>query len=103
VSAISADTKVKLKSLRVDGGAARNNLLMQLQANCLGVTVIRGKDLESTALGAAFLAGLGAGVWGSKEDLRGIFELDRSFEPEPFDENIFESWTKAVDLSSKWK
>lgn len=103
VSAISADTKVKLKSLRVDGGAARNNLLMQLQANCLGVTVIRGKDLESTALGAAFLAGLGAGVWGSKEDLRGIFELDRSFEPEPFDENIFERWTKAVDLSSKWK
>ena len=103
VSAISADTKVKLKSLRVDGGAARNNLLVQLQANCLGVPVIRGKDLESTALGAAFLAGLGAGVWGSKEDLRDIFELDRSFEPEPFDENIFESWTKAVDLSSKWK
>jgi glycerol kinase len=103
VTAISADTKIKPTGLRVDGGAARNNLLMQLQANCLGVPVIRGKDLESTALGAAFLAGLGAGVWGSKEELRKVFELDRSFDPEPFDENIFESWTKAVELSTKWK
>ena len=103
VTAISADTKIKPTGLRVDGGAARNNLLMQLQANCLGVPVIRGTDLESTALGAAFLAGLGAGVWGSKEELRKVFELDRSFEPEPFDENIFESWTKAVELSTKWK
>jgi glycerol kinase len=103
VSAISADTKIKPTGLRVDGGAARNNLLMQLQANCLGVPVIRGKDLESTALGAAFLAGLGAGVWSSKEELREVFELDRSFDPEPFDEHIFNSWTKAVELSSKWK
>jgi len=103
VTAISADTKIKPTGLRVDGGAARNNLLMQLQANCLGVPVIRGTDLESTALGAAFLAGLGAGVWGSKEELRKVFELDRSFDPEPFDENIFESWTKAVELSTKWK
>jgi len=103
VTAISADTKIKPTGLRVDGGAARNNLLMQLQANCLGVPVIRGTDLESTALGASFLAGLGAGVWTSKEELRKVFELDRSFDPEPFDENIFESWTKAVELSTKWK
>jgi glycerol kinase len=103
VTAISADTKIKPTGLRVDGGAARNNLLMQLQANCLGVPVIRGTDLESTALGAAFLAGLGVGVWDSKEELRKVFELDRSFDPEPFDENIFESWTKAVELSTKWK
>jgi glycerol kinase len=60
-------------------------------------------DLESTALGAAFLAGLGAGVWSSKEELRKVFELDRNFAPEPFDEEIFESWTKAVELSTKWK
>jgi glycerol kinase len=103
VTAISADTKIKPTSLRVDGGAAKNNLLMQLQANCLGVPVIRGMDLESTALGAAFLAGLGAGVWSSKEELRKVFELDRNFDPEPFDEEIFESWTKAVELSTKWK
>jgi glycerol kinase len=103
VTAISADTKIKPTSLRVDGGAAKNNLLMQLQANCLGVPVIRGMDLESTALGAAFLAGLGAGVWSSKEELRRVFELDRNFDPEPFDEEIFESWTKAVELSTKWK
>jgi glycerol kinase len=103
VTAISADTKIKPTSLRVDGGAAKNNLLMQLQANCLGVPVIRGVDLESTALGAAFLAGLGAGVWSSKEELRKVFELDRSFDPVPFDEEIFESWTKAVELSTKWK
>ena len=103
VSAISADTNVKVSGLRVDGGAARNNLLMQLQANCLGVPVIRGMDLESTALGAAFLAGLGIGIWSSKEELRNVFELDRTFNPEPFDEQIFASWIAAVKLSSTWK
>lgn len=103
VTAISADTGIKPTSLLVDGGAARNNLLMQLQANCLGIPVIRGRDLESTALGAAFLAGLGVGLWSSKQELRKVFELDRNFEPEPFDEQIFESWTRAVNLSAKWK
>jgi glycerol kinase len=103
VTAISADTNVEPKGLRVDGGAARNNLLMQLQANCLGVPVIRGKDLESTALGAAFLAGIGVGVWSSKEELRNVFELERTFNPEPFDEHIFASWSEAVKLSSNWK
>jgi glycerol kinase len=103
VSAISADTNIKPTGLRVDGGAARNDLLMQLQANCLGVPVIRGKDLESTALGAAFLAGLGIGLWSSKEELRNVFELDRKFDPEPFDEKVFESWSTAVNLSSQWK
>jgi glycerol kinase len=103
VKAISADTKVEPKGLRVDGGAARNNLLMQLQANCLGVPVIRGKDLESTALGAAFLAGIGVGVWSTKEELRNVFELERAFNPEPFDEQIFSSWSEAVKLSSNWK
>jgi glycerol kinase len=103
VTAISADTNVNPKGLLVDGGAANNNLLMQLQANCLGVPVIRGKNLESTALGAAFLAGLGIGVWSSKEELREVFELDRKFEPEPFNEQLFESWGAAVNLSTKWK
>jgi glycerol kinase len=103
VTAISADNNVEPKGLRVDGGAARNNLLMQLQANCLGVPVIRGKDLESTALGAAFLAGIGVGVWSSKEELRNVFELERTFKPEPFDEQIFASWSAAVKLSSNWK
>jgi glycerol kinase len=103
VTAISADTNFESKGLRVDGGAARNNLLMQLQANCLGVPVIRGKDLESTALGAAFLAGIGVGVWSSKEELRNVFELERTFIPEPFDEQIFASWNEAVKLSSNWK
>ena len=103
VTAISADTNVEPKGLRVDGGAARNNLLMQLQANCLGVPVTRGKDLESTALGAAFLAGIGVGVWGTKEELRNVFELERTFNPEPFDEQIFASWSEAVKLSSNWK
>ena len=103
VTAISADTNVEPKGLRVDGGAARNNLLMQLQANCLGVPVIRGKDLESTALGAAFLAGIGVGLWSSKEELRNVFELERTFNAEPFDEQIFASWSEAVKLSSNWK
>jgi len=103
VTAISSDTGEKLKHLRVDGGAASNNLLMQTQANCLQVPVIRGTNLESTGLGAAFLAGLGAGLWSSKEELRSVFEVDRVFEPGQFDEKEFGAWTKALAQARNWK
>jgi glycerol kinase len=101
--AMTADTGTDLSHLRVDGGAAANDLLMQFQSDCLGVSVIRGKNLESTGTGAAFLAGLGSGVWSSMEQLRSAFEVDRVFEPNDFDSAKLDSWSKAVSLSRQWK
>jgi len=101
--AIASDTGEALTHLRVDGGAAANNLLMQLQADCLSIPVIRGNNLESTGTGAAFLAGLGSGLWSSMEELRSAFEMDRVFEPGEFDASKLESWSKAVSLSRQWK
>jgi len=102
VGAISEDTRSKLTTLHVDGGAAENNLLMQLQANCLGIPVIRGKNLESTALGAAFLAGIGSGIWSSKEELKAVFQLDTTFTPKPFDQWQYINWQRAVRISRGW-
>jgi glycerol kinase len=101
--AISSDGGNPLAHLRVDGGAAANNLLMQLQADCLAIPVIRGKNLESTGTGAAFLAGLGSGLWSTMDQLRSAFEVDRVFEPLKFDEFKLQSWIKAVALSRQWK
>lgn len=102
VDAISQDTQSKLTSLHVDGGAAANNLLMQLQANCLGIPVVRGKNLESTGLGAAFLAGIGSGIWSSKAELQAVFQLDRTFTPETFDQWEYINWQRAVKISQGW-
>lgn len=102
VEAIGQDTDSTLASLRVDGGAAANNLLMQLQADCLATKVIRGRNLESTGLGAAFLAGLGSGVWQSQEELKGVFQLDRVFEPETFDQWQYVNWQRAIKVSRGW-
>ena len=75
----------KLTSLMVDGGAAANDLLCQLQADLLGVPVQRPEIVETTALGAAFMAGLGTGVWESTDDLRETWKLDREFTPDESD------------------
>jgi glycerol kinase len=101
--AISSDTQQPMSTLRVDGGAAANNLLMQLQADYLSIPVVRGKNLESTGTGAAFLAGLGSGLWSSMDELRSAFEIDRVFEPGDHDRAKLESWNKAVALSRQWK
>jgi glycerol kinase len=101
--AMNSDTDTSLTHLKVDGGAAANNLLMQFQSDCLGVSLIRGKNLESTGTGAAFLAGLGSGLWSSMDQLRSAFEVDRLFEPQPFDSSKLDSWSKAVLLSRQWK
>lgn len=102
VLAIQSDTGVKLDSLRVDGGASANNLLMQIQSNCLQLPVVRGKNIESTGLGAAFLAGLGSGVWSDFTQLRSAYELDRIFEPQEFDATNLARWSKAIELTRKW-
>ena len=73
------DLRKKLKSIKVDGGAAINNLLMQLQADFSGVRVVRPKNIETTALGAAYLAGLGVGLWKSKEEIIKIWQIDHDF------------------------
>ncbi len=102
VDAMSQDTKVKLTSIRADGGAAANNLLMQMQADCLKIPVIRGMNLESTGLGAAFLAGIGTGIWSSKKELREVFQVDRVFDNKKFNEWNYISWQRAVKISRGW-
>jgi glycerol kinase len=98
----------KVTSLMVDGGAAANDLLCQLQADLLGVPVQRPEIVETTALGAAFMAGLGTGVWGSMDDLRETWKLDREFAPDGSEETTsraeaaYALWRKGVERSLDW-
>ena len=88
--------------LRADGGAAANNLLLQLQADQLGVPIERPETLETTALGAAFLAGLGAGIWSSTDDLATAWRLGRRFDPGARDERGHRRWRSAVKRTTGW-
>ncbi|MDQ2655562.1 MAG: glycerol kinase GlpK [Chloroflexota bacterium] len=105
IGAMAADSGIPLRSLRVDGGAARNNLLMQIQADLLGVPVVRPRNVETTATGAAYLAGLGCGLWRSETDLESLWEIDRTFEPsgdESALREVQQRWDKAVSRSQRW-
>ena len=105
LSAMEADAGNKLTSLKVDGGAVANNVLMQFQADLLGVAVDRPQITETTALGAAYLAGLATGVWKSKEELKKSWNLDRRFEAEmPVEkaDKLYKGWRKAVKHSMNW-
>ncbi len=99
------ETMPAATSLRVDGGASANDLLCQIQADQIGVPVERPDIVETTALGAAFLAGLGAGVWSSTDDLRETWTLDRRFEPAG-DREVADAahrrWTDAVERAKGW-
>jgi glycerol kinase len=91
--------------LRVDGGAAANDLLMQLQADFTGVPVVRPTELETTALGAAYLAGIGAGIWASAEEVAGLWRADRTFEPtlSAADREARRAqWRRAVERTLGW-
>jgi len=95
----------RLSSLRVDGGASANDLLCQIQADQIGVPVERPRLVETTALGAAFLAGLGTGVWGSTDELRETWQLDRSFTPaadRAGADAAHARWIDAVQRSKGW-
>ena len=81
LKAMEADSGVTLTALKVDGGAAANNLLMQFQADVLGVPIVRPRMLETTALGAGLLAGLATGVWSDKDEARAVWQAERRFEP----------------------
>jgi glycerol kinase len=103
--AMVADSGIPLGSLRVDGGASRGNLLMQLQADVLGVPVIRPANVETTALGAAFLAGLGSGFWPDQSALTHHWRIDRIFEPTTSEDerhSRYAAWQRAVARSLDW-
>ncbi len=105
LEAMEADTGLKLSALKVDGGAVANNLLMQLQADILGVRVIRPTVRETTALGAAYMAGLATGYWSSVDDLRANWSVDRTFEPAWDDAQRragYRGWQKAVERARGW-
>ena len=103
--AMSRDARIPLRELRVDGGASRNNLLMQLQADFLGVPVVRPQVTETTALGAAYLAGLATGFWQGAEDISAQWAADRRFEPrlaEGERQAKLARWREAVERSKGW-
>ena len=106
LDAMRADAGIPLTELRADGGAATNDALLQFQADLLGVPVLRPKITETTALGAAYLAGLGVGYWGSSDELTGQWQVERRFEPRmptPQAAALRERWTAAVDRSKRWE
>jgi glycerol kinase len=105
LDAMRADSGADVSELRVDGGAARNNLLLQFQADVLGVPVVRPAMTETTALGAAYLAGLAVGVWKSPEDIAGQWRVERRFEPampRSRVEALREGWARAVERAKSW-
>lgn len=106
VEAMEKDAGLALTELRVDGGASRNDLLMQLQADLLGVPVVRPKVTETTALGAAYLAGLAVGFWGSLDELAAQWQEDRRFEPTTslmLRQTQLARWRQAVERAKGWE
>ncbi|AIE59400.1 glycerol kinase GlpK [Bacillus methanolicus] len=106
LSAMEADSGIKLKTLRVDGGAVMNNFLMEFQSDILNVPVERPVVNETTALGAAYLAGLAVGYWDSQEEIAAQWAIDRSFEPQMSDEvrdQLYSGWKKAVKAAMAFK
>jgi glycerol kinase len=105
LEAMEKDSGVALKSLKVDGGMVYNELLMQFQADILGVPVLRPKVSETTALGAAYAAGLAVGFWDNLEDLRQNWQIDKTWQPEmPEEERLkrYRGWRKAVERTFNW-
>jgi len=106
LDAMAADAGIPLKELRVDGGAATNNTLMQFQADLLGVPVVRPAVTETTALGAAYLAGLAVGYWPSADAITGQWKVERRFEPAMPPKAaaaLRERWTAALQRAKKWE
>jgi glycerol kinase len=105
LQAMQKDAASPLRELRVDGGASRNNSLMQFQADLLGVPVIRPAVTETTALGAAYLAGLAVGFWSSTEEITARWRIERRFEPQMGRDQAaarMHEWSRAVERSLGW-
>ena len=106
VMAMEMDTGAKMLDLRVDGGASRDGFLMQFQADILGKRVLRPVIRETTALGAAYLAGLATGVWNDQEEIQKLWHCDSTFEPTMPEEKrlkLLHGWNKAVGRSLRWE
>ncbi len=102
---MQSDAGVPLTGLKVDGGASANDFLMQFQADVLGAGVVRPKCIETTAMGAAYLAGLAVGYWESLDDVRASWETDRVFAPQmppARREELLYGWKRAVRSALAW-
>ena len=102
---MQADSGIELGTLKVDGGAAANGYLLQTQADINGGEVLRPKCVETTAMGAAYLAGLAVGYWADLEDIRRNWAVDRSFAPQITDDQRktrIDGWHKAIDCTRGW-
>lgn len=102
VSAMVKDSSKPIDLLKVDGGAAANSLLLQIQADLLGASVVRAKNLESTGLGAGLLAGLGSGIWSSLSELKELNPAAESFSRQADRSESYARWLKAVEITSKF-
>jgi glycerol kinase len=105
LKAMEADAKISIKELRVDGGATVNNMLMQFQSDVLNTKTVRPKIVETTAMGAAFLAGLAVGYWESPEEIQDIWQTDKTFSPTKDREETEKSirgWYRAIDALEYW-
>lgn len=105
LDAMEKESGIRLNVLKVDGGAAKNNFMLQFQADILNRTVIRPKDVETTSLGAAYMAGLGSEVWESQDDIKKLWKIDREFIPQMSEserERLYYNWNDAVYRSKNW-
>lgn len=106
IRAMEADAALRLTELRVDGGATANNLLMQFQADLLGVPAVRPRIAETTALGAAYLAGLAVGFWANQEEISSQWQVDQRFEPameRDLAEDLLGQWRRALERAAGWE
>jgi glycerol kinase len=104
--AMQSDSGIKLKELRVDGGACANNLLMQFQADVLGVPAVRPRVAETTALGAAYLAGLAVGYWKNPAEIAKQWQAERTFKPgmkSAQRQKLLAGWNKALGRAKSWE
>jgi glycerol kinase len=102
---MQADSGLPLAQLRVDGGASANGLLMQIQADVLGIDVVRPKNAEATVMGAAYLAGIAVGYWPDKEAIARQWQMDRVFKPmmdASTRAKVRETWRKALARAEGW-
>ncbi|MEL7436246.1 MAG: FGGY-family carbohydrate kinase, partial [Chloroflexota bacterium] len=105
LEAMKSDSGLELPALRVDGGAVTNNFLMQFQADILGVPVQRPAVTETTALGAAYLAGIAVGYWDSQDEIAKKWSIEKTFEPKmgaDERESMYAGWKRAVERSRAW-
>jgi len=103
ISTMSKDADIELKELRVDGGASANNLLMQIQSDVTGIDIVRPSIVETTAQGAAFLAGLAVGYWKDTEEIQQLWKAERTFTPSGADmEKVKKNWNRAVERAKNW-